>query len=396
MNKKLLAVALATAFAAPAMAEGVQIYGSMSYGAAMRSGSDGIGLPGNATQQASTGSTALNGGLTGNHKSFTGEMALGNYIGFKGSEDLGNGTSLGFVAEFGFGSETATTAITRLANLSLSGNWGTLIGGRVAGARYSFTNMYDPFGGKGVANGGSIFGGHGVSQADYADNAIVYVTPELAPGLKLLGAYTFSLSGADGSGQRAGTDTCAYNNTSRTCGNVQLYAIAALYNQGPLSVTLDYENAKVPNLLAAGNGLNYESIYVAGASYDFGVIKPMAYYESIRDQLHTGKADYQGYMLGATAPVSEQMLVKASYVHHSKDNLGSCNKYGLGVDYNVSKRTRFFADVTKIENSGQAQCRVSYSSRSPSQNTGQASTNAATGSDLYGTSAIGVGVQHTF
>jgi len=393
MNKKLLAVALATAFAAPAMADGVQIYGSMSYGAAMRTGSDGRGLPGNATQQASTGSTVDNGGLTGTHKSFTGEMALGNYIGFKGSEDLGNGTSLGFVAEFGFGSETATTAVTRLANLSLSGDWGTLIGGRVAGARYSFTNMYDAFGGKGVANGGSIFGGHGVSQADYADNAIVYVTPELAPGLKLLGAYTFSLSSADGAGYRGGSsDTCGTSGTSRTCGNVQLYAIAALYNQGPLSVTLDYENAKVPGL----TGLNYESIYVAGASYDFGVIKPMAYYESIRDQLHTGKADYQGYMLGATAPVSEQMLVKASYVHHSKDTLGSCNKYGLGVDYNVSKRTRFFADVTKIENGGQAQCRVSYSSRSPSQNNGQAGINNQTGSDLYGTSAIGVGVQHSF
>ena len=380
------------------MADGVQIYGSMSYGAAMRSGSDGLGLPGNATQSASLGSTAQNGGVTGNHKSFTGEMALGNYIGFKGSEDLGNGTSLGFVAEFGFGSETGTNAVTRLANLSLSGDWGTLIGGRVGGARYSFTNMYDPFGGKGVANAGSIFGGHGVSQADYADNAIVYVTPELAPGLKLLGAYTFSLSNADGGGERGlGSDTCGSGSNARTCGNVQLYAIAALYNQGPLSITLDYENAKVPGLAAGGINLNAEQIWVVGGSYDFGVIKPMAYYEHIADDLRALPSDnYQGYILGATAPVSDQMLVKGSYVHHMHDGIGSCNKYGVGVDYNLSKRTRFFADVTKIENSGVAQCRVSYSSRSPSQNQAQAFINNSTGSDLYGTSAIGVGIQHTF
>jgi predicted porin len=41
MNKKLLAVALASAFAAPAMAEGVQIYGAFDVGVLVRGGSEG-------------------------------------------------------------------------------------------------------------------------------------------------------------------------------------------------------------------------------------------------------------------------------------------------------------------------------------------------------------------
>ena len=136
MNKKLLAVALASAFAAPAMAEGVQIYGAIDYGVLMRGGSDG----------------GLN--TAGTIKQFEDGISGENFIGFKGSEDLGNGMKVIFDSSFRFSGDTSSTFYAKTAFVGLTGDFGTVIGGRVGGARYSFTNKYDPFGGFGGPPGG--------------------------------------------------------------------------------------------------------------------------------------------------------------------------------------------------------------------------------------------------
>jgi len=334
MNKKLLAVALATAFAAPAMAEGVQIYGAIDYGVLVRGGSDG-GLPSSS----------------GTKSQFEDGISGENFLGFKGSEDLGNGMQLGFDAQFRFSADTSTAFYTRTANVTLSGDFGTLIGGRVGGARYSFTNMYDPFGGYTVGGAAGFIGG----QADVADNAIVYITPELAPGLKILAAYTSSLDQED----MAGIDQNR-KGSLLTSSDRPLYAVAALYNNGPLSITLDYENARKYNT-SLYQTLN---IYVAGASYDFGVAKLSAYYENL-DFNGGPLKSYNSFLLGALAPVSANTNIRASFVQTEVGNGlsalladGECRKYSLGLTHAISKRTTFYTDVAKIDNDTNTACSI--------------------------------------
>ena len=89
MKKSLFAIAAVTAFAGAAQAQSsVTVYGILD-----------VGYTGGslAVQQANgVGNTAMNVGRISNN------MESGSRIGFRGTEDLGGGTSAQFVAEFGY------------------------------------------------------------------------------------------------------------------------------------------------------------------------------------------------------------------------------------------------------------------------------------------------------
>ncbi|HNB79255.1 MAG TPA: porin, partial [Rhodocyclaceae bacterium] len=137
MSKKIIALALAALAPAAAMAadSNVTIYGRIDYGFLSRSGDD----------NKAAGGTQF--GRKSRKNEFEDGMAGANRIGFKGSEDLGNGLKAIFEVEFGFnGDETnATFNYNRHSWVGLTGGFGTVLGGRVDGARYSFVGKYDPF-----------------------------------------------------------------------------------------------------------------------------------------------------------------------------------------------------------------------------------------------------------
>ncbi len=324
------------------MAEGVQIYGAIDYGVLVRGGTDGL------QGQAGTGSTV---------KQFEDGISGENFIGFKGSEDLGNGMKVIFDSSFRFSGDTSSTFYAKTAFVGLTGDFGTVIGGRVGGARYSFTNKYDPFGGYTVGTASGTIGG----QADVADNAIAWITPEILPGLKGLAAYTSALDNEDLLGLEscslgaAASNFCAAPGLQnrRQSPDRPLYALALMYDQGPLSVTLDYENANK-------YGDQQLDIYVAGASYDLGVVKVSGYWEKLRGQ---GLGDPKSWFLGATAPVSEQARVLFSYVDTELGNGGNalggdCQKASIGARYDLSKRTTLYADYARINNDSNTACSI--------------------------------------
>jgi len=349
MNKKLLAVALATAFAAPAMAEGVTMYGAFDVGVLVR-----------------------------NHH---GEVASGmnghNGIGFKMSEDLGNGMTISGDAFFQFaldaGGHAGTTnpggVNTLYSYVALSGDFGTVIGGRAGGARAGFIKQYDPFGGFGVGSALQAQNS-GAGNADYADNVLAWVTPEIVPGLKGLFAYTSNLVGQDFATSAART----------TGGASPLYAVAALYNQGPISLTAAYENLSLYN-----TGQHYD-VLTGGASYDFGVAKVMGLYQYLETYTH-------GWQVGATAPVGAATL-KASYVnnHNGAGYHASCEKIAVGVNYDLSKRTRVYADAAKLTEKDGCTAGINTNGGTFSTAPGTALDNN-TGSGSYGFNA---GIRHSF
>jgi predicted porin len=281
----------------------------------------------------------------GNHGSVASGMNGHNGLGFKMSEDLGNGMTISGNAFFQFALDAGGNGAGLGANgngdgaqgsnggfntlysyLALSGDFGTIIGGRAGGARAGFIKQYDAFGGFGAGSALQAQSS-GLGNADYADNVLAWVTPEVLPGLKFLAAYTSNLVGQDyptNAQRRDGTAT-------------PLYAVAALYNQGPISLTLAHES-----LTLQGSGSNHLDVQTAGGSYDFGIAKVMALYQYIETAQH-------GYQIGATAPVGAATL-KASYVRNQNSvafGNGTCSKAAVGVNYDLSKRTRLYADVAK-------------------------------------------------
>jgi len=370
MNKKLLAVALATAFAAPAMAEGVTIYGAFDVGVVSRFD----GGSGNQTQIAS--------GMNGH-----------NGIGFKMSEDLGNGLTISGDAMFGFALDSSSNTIGHSARsnaggfsaiysyLALSGDFGTLIAGRAGGARAGFIKQYDPFGGFGV---GGALGAYGKlsGNADYADNVIAYITPEVMPGLKVLAAYTSNLVGQDTTPRAANTAGL----------NTALYAIAGLYNSGPLSATVAYENLTLDNGSAALQTLTgHSNVWTGGASYDFGVAKVMGLYSYV-EQLD------RGWQVGATAPISAGTTAKLSYVSTSLigplNGTGSttCRKIAAGVNHDLSKRTRLYADVAHLSED-KGSCVAGLNTYGGNYANGEAGRDNGNG---YGKTGVNVGIRHSF
>lgn len=378
MSKKLLAAAIAAALAPAAVmaeASNVTIYGRVDYGFMSRGGDSG-GL--------------AQGGRVGRLNDFEDGILGTNRFGFKGSEDLGNGLKAIYEFEFGFSGDSGTSfgsTTNRHSWIGLTGAFGTALGGRVDGARYSFVGKYDPFKNQTVANAGSLFGvTSGLGQADRADNAIVYITPELAPGLKFLAAYTTSLLSEAGSGAIA-TQSVEY-------GDTPLYAVAAMYDNGPISLLLDYENLQIKKTGVGGSDFEFD-LWVAGASYDFGVAKLSAYYESTEGDDTASKAvsNGDGWLIGLSAPVTSNITLKASYVKANDDRAADsdCSKWGIGGEYAFSKRTTAYATYAKINNDDLARCGISKNAAG-GNGTGSGGANG-TG---YGDSGFNVGLAHTF
>ncbi|MFW2455863.1 porin [Methyloversatilis discipulorum] len=386
MSKKLLAAAIAAALAPAAVmaeASNVTIYGRVDYGFMSRGGDNN-----GATQR----------GRDGRLNDFEDGILGTNRFGFKGSEDLGNGLKAIYEFEFGFSGDSGTSfgsTTNRHSWVGLTGAFGTALGGRVDGARYSFVGKYDPFKNQTVANAGSLFGvTSGLGQADRADNAVVYISPEVAPGLKFLAAYTTSLLTETGSSALAAAGNV---NTDIETGDTPLYALAAMYDNGPISLLLDYENLKIKNSAASGSDLEFD-LWVFGASYDFGVVKLSAYYESTEGDDSASKlaSNGDGWLIGLSAPVTSNITLKASYVQANDDRADNrdCSKWGLGGEYAFSKRTTAYATYAKINNDSAAVCSISKNATGNSGlPTGTAGAPTSAG---YGDSGFNIGLAHTF
>lgn len=372
MHKSVIALAIAGMAAAPAFADSnVTLYGSIDYGYGSRTGDSGLSKaalgPGNPQQ------------------GFFSDITGTNALGFKGAEDLGNGTKVIFELEAGFLATTGNNSLPdnggngaifrRHAWVGLTGDWGTLLGGRVDGARYGVAVRYDPFQGGGVANMASL-----QVHASRADNAVAYVTPNYE-GLYAVLAYTSNLVGP-------------INNYNQ--GDGRLWVIQPNYVKGPISVTLNYEHLNAHNSEPAVS----INIYVAGVSYDFGVAKLMSYYEHVKtggssacDTVGGPLCDQNSWMVGGVVPVTEHDNVRASFVDYNDRSpaQNSCRKWGIGGQHFLSKRTNLFLDYASINQRDHGACTIFY-------NGYQSSVDDGTGNNTggIGTRGFDAGIVHRF
>jgi predicted porin len=340
MQKKLIALAVAGLVAAPAFAQSnVTMYGRLDYGY--------------LNQSEDAWGTDIDASSTGFG---TGALTTSR-LGFKGTEDLGNGLKAFFQLELqiadtsAFGDDTGANLgdsfDTRLSLVGLSGSFGSVTLGR----QYTAVETAWGIGAAGAINNaiGSLYtsgerlSGRGLKQNNTrSDELITYMSPDMS-GVKVAVQY--------GKGT-TDSDAVAGETSQKEMG------FSVTYANGPLNVGLGYSKESGETL---GVDSNSAKSLVLGGNYDFGVVKLFGTYMrgSNDDQVTNiiGFGNYttdkvKGWELGLNAPVGPVVLV-ASYFDANGEYNHTTNSaldadvdykgYQLGALYPLSKRTIVYA-----------------------------------------------------
>ncbi|WP_367847379.1 porin [Rhodoferax sp. WC2427] len=270
-------------------------------------------------------------------------------FGLKGTEDLGNGLAANFVLEQGIAADTGAAktatllvapaagtsfAFSRQAWVGLSGSFGSTRIGLTPTPFDDVSGQYDAVFDSGLSPMNSVFASAN-SYLVRPGNTIAYYTPNLSG---------FSASASYSLGENK---TAAVNAGS-------VYSLALAYANGPIGVSLGYQNEKVDSSALARKYVRL------GGSYDFGAAKLYANYGRAENYEFSSKATLSGakasdYQVGVDVPVGAALTLSASYAQ-SKDNATAGNDkrkgFGLGAKYALSKRTALYggyeADNSKV------------------------------------------------
>lgn len=345
MQKKIIALAVAGLASTAAFAQSnVTIYGSLDAGYTYRWDAENKTTGQHSRSSIDTGNSA------------------GNRLGFKGTEDLGNGLKAVFLLEQGFNFDTGAMGqggrtFGRQAYVGLTGGFGTAIAGRLYTPYYSFMASLDPFGAGTVGsyrnvwgNNGSLGGANNLIDPTRVDNAVAYVSPKFG-GFDVTVAYSNAAAVDDNA-----TTTVTSENAGENAKNNTVYGILAKYAAGPVVVGLNAHRIAVQSTVP-NTTLKSLDNFTLGGSFDAKVVKisAAASYGVWDNSAARGDATLSNYLLGVSAPIGAKTVVKAS-VSYSDFNgeannalRGQATQYAFGADYNLSKRTNFYAAYALID-----------------------------------------------
>lgn len=360
MNKKLIVAAVLAAGTGAAHAQtGVTIYGI-----------------------ADAGFVHESGGVAGSANKISSGVGSASRIGFRGTEDLGGGTSVLFQLENGHRLDTgevdaAGTIFNRLAFVGIKGKAGQLtIGRQYTPWHQALVQVGDPFSTGYAGSSKNLFPDYGSNVR--TSNTVLYTTPVIQ-GFTAEAAYS---AGEQGGASRAGR---------------QLGASLG-YASGPLNLRLVY-NHKNADVAAApgvtpvtrGNGSNK----LFAANYDFKVLK--AYLAVSVDKgfnsaplgnnsnpygglAPTASTDGNEILLGAVVPAGPGNLVVTLQRKDDKTVRNQdARSLGVGYLYLLSKRTTLYTVYGAIDNDNGAGYTVANNSEAGS-----------------GDRAFNLGIRHTF
>jgi len=333
MKKTLIALAALAAAGATLAQSSVTIYGRMDLGMSSVETTEGTAA---ATEEFS---------LAGAEGTRTGSR-----LGFRGTEDLGGGLRAGFVYEIGInadrnapdGKSPADNARTRLANLSLSGGFGTVVVGTFMNA---FDTARDFSPATGGVPGGDFTEAHGAATVERFDsrsqNVIAYVSPAFS-------GFTFS----------AGTLNEEHDNRK-----YDGFILGLNYSQGPLAAQFAFGNLDVSNHAplchaitrgASTTALNNAEVqnWALGIRYTLPqVVLSFIYEDSEQSNVSGVLREFNAWEIGARFP----MGAFAPYITYGQGEITTPGAVGLdagsndtsawqiGTTYNLSARTWVYA-----------------------------------------------------
>jgi len=353
MKKSLFALAAVGAMSGAAQAQSsVTVYGLFDGGLLTQSVEYAAARTKNTLntvggQQSSNGSGTLN----------------GSRLGFRGVEDLGGGTTAGFVMEVGvayngtnsISAAAATEAIgTSIGNSALFGNtrqaYGSLankgFGEFRVGTQDTLTKgnteTFDPLGGASITGASSLYQQSLVTRA----NALTYIAPAMA--------------GATVRVQMQNDQTTT--NSAGTGRTNSAFNADLIYRTGQLVVGGSYQNMSNAQVVAgAANSINQMSAngttalngsivyFNAGASYDLGVVKPSILYfnQKMTGTTAASTGTLSGTLLGVAIPVTKTVSILGSYsmgkINNNNAALYNTNAQQVAAVYTLSKRTNLYA-----------------------------------------------------
>lgn len=392
MQKKIIALAIAGLASTAAFAQSnVTIYGSVDAGYAYRW---------DAENRMNT-----NAGQSKTRSSVDTGQSAGNRLGFRGTEDLGNGLKAVFLLEQGFafdGSASGTSqggrTFGRQAYVGLAGGFGTAIAGRLYTPFFSLWSSVDPFAAGTVGQARNVWssgaGVDGLLDPVRVDNAVAYVSPNF-------GGFDVTLAYSNAVGL---SDAATAENLNNNARNNTVYALLAKYAAGPVNVGLNVHRIAAGSAVGNTTAKNVDNYTLAG-TFDAKVVKlhALATYNMVEA---TGlRADFTGsnYMLGASVPVGKLTLKTSvnysDYNGEANNSLkGQATQYAFGADYALSKRTNFYAAYSLID-SNSARSQTIQGVSDAQGNSGVAVAAATTPSVVAANpfqQGIQIGVRHQF
>jgi predicted porin len=374
MKKSLLAVAAIGAFASAAQAQSsVTVYGILD---------EGFVGSNQRLQAGSTVNKATTSGIAGGNQST-------NRLGFKGTEDLGGGTSAFFTYEIAVGMNDANS-LTTVSNQNRQAFVGLAKKGL---GNFAMGTQYTPIHGNVGATSGNgqnnVMGDiiyTSASTRNYDVNNAASATPNGSMLSSSNAGYTvrtanmlkFQSENISGFEAQAfftanGTNTTqtASSPTAQTGGKNDRngWGGAVNFSIAKFMATANYQSFKADNPFTGANGVTtgtpavYGSAaqsgvnisdkqYYFGATYDFGILKAYAQYINRKA---ASEIDSNSYMkrsaqqIGVKAyltPVIESWasIGSGSYsAMNTVENKQNMQAYQLGTNYYLSKRTNLYA-----------------------------------------------------
>ena len=330
LNKKIALSAVLAAAALPVMAQSnVQIYGRVN----------------TTVEQQKLGG-----------ESVTGVFNNSSRIGFKGTEDLGAGLKAGFILESGFNSDTGAGAngeglsFNRQSELFVAGNAGMLrLGTFTSESVFATADIVSMHNHDTGSSSDALY-----EWITRDENKIAYRTPVMANTWVEVG-HAFHEKQGD---------------------NRNVWDLAANYDKGNLGLGLGFTD----------NGNDRQA--AVRATYSMGQLVLAAYAQRVEMARDTAAEEkWNNYRVAAAYTMGATEL-HANVGYANRDEGKSAKQWTVGVNHNLSKRTKLYAYYTEVDNSSNGTYGYGFND---ALKAAVGATNA--GKDF---SSVAVGIRHNF
>ena len=317
MQKKIIALAIAAAFSAPAFADST-VYGIVD-----------AALVNTAKTNMKSDGAVISGGLGGSR------------IGVVSAEDIDGGMKV--IAKIEYKLDVANSAgvgDARQEMLALAGGFGTVAAGYLQTTGYDFMGKFNPVAGAAVDALGAVNPSYLglISSSSRAQQAAAYISPDMS-GLTIAVNHTFNAVGTAmvASGATTGNKTTAT-------------LMSATYAAGPLAVGAVYEATANDDTVFSKN-----TQVAFGGSYDLGVAKILATYNTTKMDAtgDAGNTD-SAFSLSAVAPVGPGAVVGSFAKNNIKTTTADDNSTAFTVAYlqGLSKTVTAYGALERITKKG--------------------------------------------
>ncbi len=407
---KVSVAAVALAFGAAAYADGVTMYGNIDVGVMSASKS--------CTTTTAGGACTGTGSVVG----LQGSQMQANDFGLKGNESLGNGLTAGFDLEGGFniangslgvagGNSTAVypsaggtslgsyagSIFSRTADVSLSGNWGTVAAGNQVDPALIASASTEP---RGLTYSLSLLdawvltsalsNSTGSNFANTLATGSVFDNNSLSYSYSANGLYVGALYGFGGI---AGSSSAA-----------QQTSIGASYTYDNFAVSGSFAKNKQVGL-NAGSAVDGSQIADFGLGYTYGAWAIRAQYGEFKDYgLSSGTTpgalvdDFKVWGIGVDYNTNAANKLNLSFYDGKNSSAATDNKtqeIALMDNYSLSKRTSVYGQIASLKLDANAGL-IGSAMGGLFTPVGAVGVSSVNGSSSERTTYIGVGMTHSF